>query len=335
MGKSQATSVSTHVQKAAVGRDFGRQQWEAEPAAFSNTMPDPLWLGDTWATEAAFGDMATDLAFADGIMHVADPMPFAEWGAWGTSDELSGAVSSAPWAGVEELTLDLAGNWTVDEPAYVVPWATAPPGLETKVIAAKATDAFLAKAFPELGLPLQEDESSVGVDVKTRATSFCSSASTADTRSPHRRRRCQMLLATQLKNLEEEDADCIVHVRQIHKLGFESSEVLQEYCEQFGPVKRVALSNAHEKLGGAPFPVRVRPSGIGFVVMQTREDAAAVLAAGSIQLIQGVKIMFRRFFAKETPASPAASDVSTTCSEDVAVSDAAEVASEASQGYSD
>jgi hypothetical protein len=102
--------------------------------------------------------------------------------------------------------------------------------------------------------------------------------------------------------MEAENASCIVHVRQIHKLGFGSPELLHEYCSRFWPVKRVAVSNAREKLEDASrphHPLRVRPSGIGFVVMQRPEDAAAVLAAGEIQTVNGCQIRVRRFEARE------------------------------------
>jgi len=113
-----------------------------------------------------------------------------------------------------------------------------------------------------------------------------------------KRRRCQLLLATHLKELEGEYTSCIIHVRQIHRLGFRSPELLHEYCSRFGPVKRVAVSNAHEKLENAPpspFPVRVRPSGIGFIVMERPEDAAEVVAQGEIQTIKGYQIRVRKF----------------------------------------
>lgn len=117
----------------------------------------------------------------------------------------------------------------------------------------------------------------------------------------HRQRRTrtvQVLIASHLKNLEDEDASRIIHVRRVHKLGFNSSELLRQYCSQFGPVKRVAVSNAHEKEDSVPSWVRLRPSGIAFVVMEQRESAEALFAQGEAHEVCGCEILMRRFQAR-------------------------------------
>jgi len=197
------------------------------------------------------------------------------------------------------------------EPAFVGPWGYAvggaaalepPPGLE-----------------PMLAWQL-EDHMAVQFSCYAPAAVRRSSADQNEgaKAQPRRRRRCQLLLATHLKEMEGEDTSCIIHVRQIHRLGFNSTDLLREYCSNFGPVKRIALSNAHEKLEetpGLPFPVRVRPSGIGFVVMERPEDAAAVIAQGEVQTINGCAIKVRKFEAREEKACQEVEDtsVASTC----------------------
>lgn len=121
-----------------------------------------------------------------------------------------------------------------------------------------------------------------------------------------RKRRIPLKLACQLEELESEDAACVLSVRKIQKLGFESAQLLAEHYSKYGAVKRVLVSNSHEKTPPTPeLRTRMRPSGLGFVVMRSREDAAAALAEGDIQNIAGIAIevrefMHRRDFYSET-----------------------------------
>jgi hypothetical protein len=115
----------------------------------------------------------------------------------------------------------------------------------------------------------------------------------------HRRRRSGPLqLATQLKDLEGEDASCVIKFRRIHRLGFESAERLSVYCGTFGMVKKVALSNHHSKVEGYEGSCRIRPSGIGFVVMERPEAARAIIAMGETQTIDGYQIGVNSFEAR-------------------------------------
>lgn len=179
---------------------------------------------------------------------------------------------------------DLSAGTDKLEPAfvspsdYLIPVTQPPPGLEPMV-------------------PWCSDGMGVGFE-------FNGIAATEKMTKPQqrRRRRCQLLLATHLREMEGEDASCIIHFRQIHKLGFQSPDILREYCSSFGPVKRVAVSNAHEKIEEAPrvpYQVRVRPSGIGLVVMERPQDAEAVVAEGESQTICGFQVRVRKFQARE------------------------------------
>mmetsp|Transcript_44891 Transcript_44891/g.139684 ORF Transcript_44891/g.139684 Transcript_44891/m.139684 type:complete len:322 (-) Transcript_44891:111-1076(-) len=111
---------------------------------------------------------------------------------------------------------------------------------------------------------------------------------------PHHRP-CRLLIAEALNKLHDEDPYCIVYVWQIHRLGFGSAEILREHFEQFGPVRDVLLSNAHERLDSVPDRQRVRPSRIGFVLMQDPQAAVAAIAAGPTQTVRQQCISVRKF----------------------------------------
>mmetsp|Transcript_64270 Transcript_64270/g.141598 ORF Transcript_64270/g.141598 Transcript_64270/m.141598 type:complete len:297 (-) Transcript_64270:45-935(-) len=119
-------------------------------------------------------------------------------------------------------------------------------------------------------------------------------------RQCERRRRCQLQIATHLNDLEQEDPACVFFVRQISKLGFKSPEILKEHFEQYGAVSKVLVSNSHDKSSDAPFPVRLRPSGMGFVLMERAEDAAKALAQGEVHVVHGVQIVTRAFEQRST-----------------------------------
>jgi len=118
-----------------------------------------------------------------------------------------------------------------------------------------------------------------------------------------RERRCQLHLATHLKELDDEDPACVIHISRIRSLVFNSPDVLHEHFSPCGWVKRVALSNAHQKLEDRePLPsqclVRVRPSGVGFVVMERPQDVDAIVALGDVQMVHGCEISVQRFQAR-------------------------------------
>jgi len=110
-----------------------------------------------------------------------------------------------------------------------------------------------------------------------------------------RKRTCVLRLATHLNQLEHEDPSKVVIVRKINRLGFESSNILKEHYASIGAVSKVLLSNQHERQSGLPFQVRLRPSGIAFLVFETVEGAARALAQGATQTVAGVEIFVRAF----------------------------------------
>eukprot|EP00401_Gymnodinium_catenatum_P066119 CAMPEP_0117528060 /NCGR_PEP_ID=MMETSP0784-20121206/37119_1 /TAXON_ID=39447 /ORGANISM="" /LENGTH=350 /DNA_ID=CAMNT_0005324333 /DNA_START=50 /DNA_END=1102 /DNA_ORIENTATION=- len=105
------------------------------------------------------------------------------------------------------------------------------------------------------------------------------------------RRRCQLKIATNLNELEGEDSSCILFARGIAKLGFDSCAILKAHYEKYGPVVKVLASNAHEKSEG----MRVRPSGLAFVLMGLPQDAKQILNEGPLQVVNGMEIHIRAF----------------------------------------
>jgi hypothetical protein len=128
------------------------------------------------------------------------------------------------------------------------------------------------------------------------------SNNTAATRSRRRRLRTTtpLNLARGLSELEEHDAQCVLYVRGIFALGFESEEILRQHYQKYGEVEKIFFSNVHKLPEGAKSSqIRVRPSNIALILMGSCEQAAKALAAGSLQEVAGVQISVRRFIPKE------------------------------------
>lgn len=97
-------------------------------------------------------------------------------------------------------------------------------------------------------------------------------------------------LRTNLRDLEHMDSDRILIVRRINRLGLESSALLDEYFSQYGPVEKVLVSHSRAKAYFGYSSARVRPAGLGFVVMSCAEDAAKILQGGVEQVVNGAAI---------------------------------------------
>jgi hypothetical protein len=110
-----------------------------------------------------------------------------------------------------------------------------------------------------------------------------------------KQRGCPLMIATHMKDLEDEDPDCILMIRHVQRLGFDSAEILRVHYNRYGTVVKVLLSNRHEKQASA----RLRPSGIALVLMQNPEDVANVLKVGEVQTIHGVEVHLRVFKRKD------------------------------------
>jgi hypothetical protein len=94
---------------------------------------------------------------------------------------------------------------------------------------------------------------------------------------------------------EEEDPKNVLILRKINKLGFESPELLESYFSEYGEVKRVLVAHSRVKQCKGRARSRIRPAGLGFVVMGDRADIDAVLCMGEQQLVCGVPIQVQSY----------------------------------------
>jgi hypothetical protein len=102
-------------------------------------------------------------------------------------------------------------------------------------------------------------------------------------------------LRTNLRDLSVLDHERVILVRKINRLGLESSQVLEAYFSAFGAVERVMVSHSRAKSMFGHGGARVRPAGLGFLVMSKAEEAHSVLAYGSEHEVNGVAISVQPF----------------------------------------
>lgn len=94
----------------------------------------------------------------------------------------------------------------------------------------------------------------------------------------------QGTLRTHLEELRDEDAECILIVRRINRLGFQSSDLLSEYFEKFGGAGRILVAHLRVKPSSRRPTPRIRPAGLGFVVMKSGEDVLRVMKESTHQI---------------------------------------------------
>lgn len=100
-----------------------------------------------------------------------------------------------------------------------------------------------------------------------------------------------------LHQMHDRNPEHVLVVRKINRLGFDSPASLRAHFEQFGPVEAVQVASSHLKARSSRRRVslRHRPSGLGFVVMQRREDVEAILRQGEEQFVADVPIHVHLF----------------------------------------
>jgi len=117
-------------------------------------------------------------------------------------------------------------------------------------------------------------------------------------------------LRNDLEKIRDRDPSCCLIVRNIKRLGLESSELLRQHFSRLGEVEEVCVAHSFEKPNAKRTKHRngrIRPAALGFVVMASEEDAQAVLAAGSDQTVGQVCVNVRLiepFDEKSTAGSP-------------------------------
>lgn len=102
-------------------------------------------------------------------------------------------------------------------------------------------------------------------------------------------------LRMHLQCLQEEDPKNVLILRKINKLGFESPELLETYFSEYGEVKRVLVAHCRVKPSNRRARSRVRPAGLGFVIMASAADVDAVLCLGEQQLVSNVPIQVQSY----------------------------------------
>jgi len=91
-------------------------------------------------------------------------------------------------------------------------------------------------------------------------------------------------LRTHLEQMNGEDQRCILVVRRINRLGFQSPSLLEEYFQRFGGAKHVFVAHSRVKPSTKRPAYRIRPAGLGFVVMGSFEAAEEVMEVTSHEI---------------------------------------------------
>lgn len=102
-------------------------------------------------------------------------------------------------------------------------------------------------------------------------------------------------LRTHLHILHQVEAERVLLVRKINRLGFGSAPALEEHCSKYGKVERVLVAHSRVKSLNKRLNARLRPSGLGFVIMSKKDEADSILALGPEQEIAGAVIRVQRF----------------------------------------
>lgn len=114
---------------------------------------------------------------------------------------------------------------------------------------------------------------------------------------------CSGTLSAHLMEVSTEDPACVFVVRQIHKLGFQSRDVLWQHYSQYGKVQRVLVADKRVKaFPGANGQRKTRPGGLGLIVMQSADVVREILAMGGEHVILGHSIIIQPYEGPKTNA---------------------------------
>jgi len=103
-------------------------------------------------------------------------------------------------------------------------------------------------------------------------------------------------LRIHLQSLLNTDPGRVLLVRKINRLGFSSPDVLREHYSWYGEVERVLVAHSRVKSCITQQQAyRLRPAGLGFIVMSRVEDARMILNAGVEQMVHGVLVRVQKF----------------------------------------
>lgn len=114
----------------------------------------------------------------------------------------------------------------------------------------------------------------------------------------------QKPISASLQELSNENPDCVIIVRRMHKLGFQAMSHLKHHFSKHGTVVKILAAHAtvRRSLSLSRY-VQDRPSSLGFVLMQTPQAVSSVLASGQEQEIEGCSILVQKFERLHTEGS--------------------------------
>jgi len=170
-----------------------------------------------------------------------------------------------------------------------LPVVRPPPGLEDGPWPQhpNTQESFLATEYGFAGTDSRTDKEAVDAVEKGDARPKHEQASST---KPSADSELGETLRKHLQELQHEDPSVVIIVRKISKLGFESQELLKKYFEEYGDISKILVAHSFVKPSNRRVKPRVRPAGLGFVVMSSRADADAVLCLGENQTIAGVSV---------------------------------------------
>lgn len=106
-------------------------------------------------------------------------------------------------------------------------------------------------------------------------------------------------LRANMRKLASIEPERVLLTRTIAQLGLNSEYFLRAHFQQFGTVEQVLVCHPIKKSGTGRGRQRVRPSNTGFVVMKSAEEVSAVLARGSVQIIQGASVGVSKYVDRQ------------------------------------
>ncbi|CAE7242935.1 unnamed protein product [Symbiodinium natans] len=125
----------------------------------------------------------------------------------------------------------------------------------------------------------------------------------------------KITLGTHLTQLQSQNPRCVFITRKINGMGFQSKEILSTFYGQYGNVVEVLVAHSKVKsLRGQDAQSRTRPGSLGFVVMDSPEAVAKILAAGANQRVAGHTIRVEPFQRVTKPQDAGQSAGSTATS---------------------
>jgi len=127
-------------------------------------------------------------------------------------------------------------------------------------------------------------------------------------RKPNAKHECEQTITSIMDYLQGIEPERIVLVRRIKNLGFGSSEYLRAHFSKFfGEVEEVlvAHSQVQRRTTGE---TRMRPAGIGFVIMHNKEDASNIINDDRKHNVEGVTIEVETFKPREVSCSSSGGD---------------------------